>query len=299
MKPNKQSQQLPSFVPSWATGMVTEAAQKYNIPASVIASMLQQESGFNVNAVSPAGAIGIAQFMPGTAQSYGINPHNPAQAIDAMGHYLRNSMDALGGNLPAAIASYNAGLGAVQKYGGVPPYAETQNYVRNVFAMSGMSGAQPAGQGQPQQQMPQQQGQMGQIPPTQVNNPSGAAPMPQMGQVANGGQMGGQQPQQGQVPGAMNQQMQQRLNQYRANRGNMIGQQSPFAMRTGMTSTSFNPNAPSKQQSQTTAPISLASILAQGAANAPTVSGQSATTNNITVPTSVVLPYLTGGGVRA
>lgn len=125
------------FVPQWAQGIILQAAQKHNVPAAILASLLQQESGFNIHAQSPAGAMGIAQFMPGTAKSYGINPLNPAQAIDAAAAYLRNSLDTFGGDMGKALASYNAGLGAVERYGGIPPYQETQNYVKNIMQMAG------------------------------------------------------------------------------------------------------------------------------------------------------------------
>lgn len=285
---NNQSQ-LPSFVPEWAKQMVLGAAQKYNIPAAVLASLLQQESGYNIHAQSSAGAQGIAQFMPGTAAGMHINPFNPAQAIDGAAHYLRNAMDHFGGSVPLALAAYNAGSGAVQQYGGIPPYPETQNYVRNIMAMSGQTGAQPAMQ--QQQQGPPPQGQ-GAIPPTQINNPAGQAPMPRMRNVSIGGAQGGQTPSQ----------IQPRTNPYNSVPWNMgdyhggleIMMNMPSMQNTGggLPTTAFNPSAPSRQQGQQQqAPISLQQILAQGNANVPSIS----TPSTPTAAPSSILPFLTGG----
>lgn len=134
---NTQSGQFVSGTPTWAQPLITAAATKYGIPTAILSALLKQESGFQPNVVSSAGAQGIAQFMPGTASSYGINPFDPRQAIDAAGKYLRSSLNTFGGDISKALASYNAGVGAVQQYNGVPPYAETQNYVKNILAMAG------------------------------------------------------------------------------------------------------------------------------------------------------------------
>jgi soluble lytic murein transglycosylase-like protein len=116
-------------------GQIDTAAQKYGIDPALLKGLIKQESGFNPNAGSPAGAQGLTQLMPGTASSLGCtNPHDPAQAIDAGARYLRQQLDTFGGDVRKALAAYNAGPGAVQRYGGVPPYAETQNYVQKVMA---------------------------------------------------------------------------------------------------------------------------------------------------------------------
>jgi biotin carboxyl carrier protein len=104
------------------------------VPADLLAALLQQESGFNPNARSPAGALGIAQFMPGTARGMGVDPLNPQSAIPGAARYLANAIAHNHGNVRLALASYNAGQGAVDRYGGIPPYAETQHYVQAVLA---------------------------------------------------------------------------------------------------------------------------------------------------------------------
>ena len=101
----------------------------------MLAGLVKQESGFNPNAVSPAGARGLTQLMPGTAAGLGVsNPLDPAQALEGGAKYLREQLDRFGGDVARALAAYNAGPGAVQRFGGIPPYAETQNYVRIVQA---------------------------------------------------------------------------------------------------------------------------------------------------------------------
>jgi soluble lytic murein transglycosylase-like protein len=114
---------------------IDAAAQKYGLDPALLRGLIKQESGFNPNAGSPAGAQGLTQLMPGTARSLGCtNPLDPNQAIDAGAKYLRQQLDAFGGDVRKALAAYNAGPGAVQRYGGVPPYGETQNYVQKVMA---------------------------------------------------------------------------------------------------------------------------------------------------------------------
>jgi soluble lytic murein transglycosylase-like protein len=112
---------------------IDAAAAKYGLDPALLRGLIRAESNFNPNAGSPAGAQGLTQLMPGTAASLGVtNIHDPAQNIDAGAHYLRQQLDAFGGDVTKALAAYNAGPGAVQRYGGVPPYAETQAYVRRV-----------------------------------------------------------------------------------------------------------------------------------------------------------------------
>ena len=112
---------------------ITAAAQKHGIDPALLAGLVKQESGFNPNAGSPAGARGLAQLMPGTAAGLGVtNVLDPAQSLDGGAKYLRQQLDAFGGDVTKALAAYNAGPGAVQRYGGVPPYAETQHYVQVV-----------------------------------------------------------------------------------------------------------------------------------------------------------------------
>jgi hypothetical protein len=108
-----------------------QAGARYGISPSLLAAVASQESGFNASAVSSAGAQGLMQFMPATAQGLGINPLDPSSAINGAAKYL-SGLTSQFGSTSLALAAYNAGPGAVSRYGGVPPYAETQNYVRAV-----------------------------------------------------------------------------------------------------------------------------------------------------------------------
>ena len=108
------------------------AASKYQIDPAVLKAVAKAESNFNPQAVSRSGALGLMQFMPGTAQFLGINPLDPAESIQGAAKYLSSLLDQFRGNLSLALAAYNAGPGAVKEYGGIPPYQETQNYVDKV-----------------------------------------------------------------------------------------------------------------------------------------------------------------------
>jgi peptidoglycan DL-endopeptidase CwlO len=108
-----------------------QAGARYGISASLLAAVASQESGFNASAVSSAGAQGLMQFMPSTAQGLGVNPLDPASSINGAAKYL-SGLTSQFGSTSLALAAYNAGPGAVSRYGGIPPYAETQNYVRAV-----------------------------------------------------------------------------------------------------------------------------------------------------------------------
>jgi soluble lytic murein transglycosylase-like protein len=114
------------------------ASAKYNIPNNLLRAVARAESGFNPNAVSRCGAVGVMQLMPGTARALGVtDPYDPEQNIMGGAKYLSQMLDEFGGDVELALAAYNAGPGAVKKYGGVPPYAETQGYVRTVAKFAG------------------------------------------------------------------------------------------------------------------------------------------------------------------
>jgi hypothetical protein len=108
------------------------SAAKHGVSASVLQAMAHAESGMDANAVSRAGAQGLMQLMPGTARGLGVNPFDPAQAIDGAASLLSSNLKRFG-SLDQALAAYNAGPAAVQRYGGVPPYAETQGYVQKIL----------------------------------------------------------------------------------------------------------------------------------------------------------------------
>ncbi|MGY1914579.1 transglycosylase SLT domain-containing protein [Blastococcus sp. SYSU DS0973] len=113
--------------------LFTRAASKHGIDASLLAAVAEQESGFDSSAVSPAGAQGLMQFMPATARGLGVDAFDPASAIDGAATYL-SSLTRQFGSTELALAAYNSGPGTVSRYGGVPPYPETQNYVRSVMS---------------------------------------------------------------------------------------------------------------------------------------------------------------------
>ena len=114
--------------------LVEQAAARNGLDPAVLHGLIQQESGFDPNATSGAGAAGLTQLMPATASSLGVsNPLNPAESIEGGARYLAQMMSRFGGNTEDALAAYNAGPGAVSQYGGIPPYAETQSYVSKVL----------------------------------------------------------------------------------------------------------------------------------------------------------------------
>ena len=125
-----------------ASGMVAEAptpleladaaADRYGLPRVLVRSVMAAESGFEPMAISPKGAIGLMQLMPGTAQVLGADPHDPAQNVDAGTRYLRDLLEKYNYGLRHALAAYNAGPGAVDKYNGVPPYRETIDYISRI-----------------------------------------------------------------------------------------------------------------------------------------------------------------------
>lgn len=114
--------------------LIEQAAARNGVDPAVLHGLIQQESGFDPHATSSAGALGLTQLMPGTAASLGVTePLDPAQSIEGGARYLGEMLRDFGGDTEKALAAYNAGPGAVQRYGGVPPYAETQQYVSKVL----------------------------------------------------------------------------------------------------------------------------------------------------------------------
>jgi soluble lytic murein transglycosylase-like protein len=127
--------------PTQYDAQIDAAAARYGLDPALLKGLIRQESGFDAAARSGAGAVGLTQLMPATAASLGVtDPTDPAQAIDGGAKYLKEQLDRFGGDAAKALAAYNAGPGAVTAYGGVPPYAETQNYVKNVLAFADQYG---------------------------------------------------------------------------------------------------------------------------------------------------------------
>ncbi len=132
---------LPGAVSSGGRGIAgvpyanlfTGAAGRHGVDASLLAAVASVESNFDAGAVSPAGAQGLMQFMPATASGLGVSPLDPASAVDGAARYLKNLTNQFG-STELALAAYNAGPGTVSRHGGIPPYPETQNYVRNVMS---------------------------------------------------------------------------------------------------------------------------------------------------------------------
>lgn len=113
----------------WAS--TRQAAMEERLEPELLGALTWVESRYCIDAVSPRGALGLGQLMPGTALELGVNPLDPAQNLSGAARYLRLQYDTFG-DWDLALAAYNAGPGAVRRYGGVPPYAETERYVREV-----------------------------------------------------------------------------------------------------------------------------------------------------------------------
>ena len=124
--------------PQWAEDLIARAAKKHGVDPSLIRAVMRAESNFDPNAGSSAGAQGLMQLMPSTARGLGVtNPSDPWQNVDAGVKYLKEQLDKFG-KVDLALAAYNAGPGAVQKFSGVPPYPETQAYVKKIMAELGL-----------------------------------------------------------------------------------------------------------------------------------------------------------------
>ena len=112
--------------------MARAAARKHGVPEDLFLRLIQQESAWNARAKSHKGALGLAQLMPATARRLHVNPRVPSENLEGGARYLRQQYDRFR-SWRLALAAYNAGPGAVEKYGGVPPYRETKNYVRKIW----------------------------------------------------------------------------------------------------------------------------------------------------------------------
>lgn len=122
----------PTRAPAELRPLIESAAQKAGVDPDLLDCLVYQESGYNSNARSHVGAMGLTQLMPDTAKGLGVsNPYDPTENLFAGARYLREQLDRFG-NVPEALAAYNAGPGAVISHGGIPGYAETKNYVNSI-----------------------------------------------------------------------------------------------------------------------------------------------------------------------
>ena len=122
-----------SAAPLQVRAAIDEAARRAELSPRLIEAVARQESGFRHQAVSSAGAVGVMQLMPATAAELGVDRFDLSQNINGGAAYLRRMLDSFGGDLPLALAAYNAGPGAVRRFGGVPPFVETRAYVSAIL----------------------------------------------------------------------------------------------------------------------------------------------------------------------
>ena len=138
---------VPDFVPERFARPIARAAQRWNVSAALLSAQLYVESNFNPFARSPAGAQGLAQFMPGTAVAYGLaNPFDPEASIAAQAHRMHDLLRQFAA-VPLALAAYNAGPAPVARCGCVPPFPETRGYVARILGLMGGAGEGTLGGG--------------------------------------------------------------------------------------------------------------------------------------------------------
>ena len=129
-----QVSESPTYTKAQIMDIIEKTAEKYGVDADLVKAVVKQESGFSAKAVSKAGAKGLMQLMPKTAEGLGVKDSlNPVQNVDGGVRYLKSMLNKFNGNKILALAAYNAGPNAVSKYNGVPPYKETQNYVMSIL----------------------------------------------------------------------------------------------------------------------------------------------------------------------
>ncbi len=130
-----QANQSQKATKSQVLNVVSQISKKHGVDEKLVQALIKQESGFNPKAKSKSGAMGLMQLMPSTAKSLGVqDPYNMVQNVEGGVKYLKSMLNKYNGNVILALAAYNAGPNAVDKYDGVPPYKETQNYVKNILA---------------------------------------------------------------------------------------------------------------------------------------------------------------------
>jgi soluble lytic murein transglycosylase-like protein len=132
--------------PAHVRPLLEAAAARHGLAPALLDAVAHQESRFRQEAVSHKGAIGVMQLMPGTARAMGVDPNDKLQNLDGGARYLRAMLDRFGGDVTLALAAYNAGPGAVERHRGVPPFRETQDYVRRISADLAARAASGAGQ---------------------------------------------------------------------------------------------------------------------------------------------------------